>query len=322
MAIMLKHRVMFGALMYALLGGILCADAWLDEVRLVGTFWQPIFAQRHTPPPGLLMFAVVCVLVALAAVELCSFFHTKGIKADRFTVVAAALTGCAAMYLLPQSSLEVSGVALATAAVVIFVAAMVSYSWRHQRVQGAIAAAGVVVLALVYLGLAPGFFLSIRIQHSAWVVAGVIVVTKFGDSGAYFTGRLIGRHKLVPWLSPNKTWEGLFGALAASMLTAMAVAWVLNVTGQSGTWVPGQGSEAGHRAAHDLPIKAAAIAGLLLGLVGHLGDLVASLLKRDAGLKDSGRTIPGFGGLIDVFDSPILAAPMAYWLLRLAQPVG
>jgi phosphatidate cytidylyltransferase len=71
-----------------------------------------------------------------------------------------------------------------------------------------------------------------------------------------------------------------------------------------------------------LPIKAAAIAGLLLGLVGHLGDLVASLLKRDAGLKDSGRTIPGFGGLIDVFDSPILAAPMAYWLLRLAQPVG
>ncbi|MFW6032287.1 MAG: phosphatidate cytidylyltransferase, partial [Phycisphaeraceae bacterium] len=177
--------------------------------------------------------------------------------------------------------------------------------------EGSVAVASVSLFALIYLGTLPGFYLAIRHDHSAWVVAALIVITKSCDVGAYFTGRAIGRHKLVPWLSPGKTWEGLGGGVLLSALLAAVLAWVGN------TWF--SGPDATVRA---YPLWFAAVAGLALGLAGQFGDLTASLFKRDAGVKDSGRSIPGFGGLLDVVDSPLVVAPLAYWLLRLLDVVA
>jgi CDP-diglyceride synthetase len=175
------------------------------------------------------------------------------------------------------------------------VAAVVMHS-RHHRVEGAMANAGGTLLAIVYLGVLPGFFLPICMTHSAWMTLAIVCVVKCADIGAYTTGHAIGRHKLIPWLSPGKTVEGFIGGLVFSALIGAAAAGIFPTPGLS--WPQGL------------------VGGAILGAVGQIGDLFESLLKRDAGVKDSG-AVPGFGGVLDILDSPLLAAPVAYWLLKL-----
>jgi phosphatidate cytidylyltransferase len=129
----------------------------------------------------------------------------------------------------------------------------------------------------------------------------ILLCVKFTDIGAYFGGRALGRHKLIPWLSPGKTWEGLFFGL----LTAAAV-------GAAFSFFIGTERENFH-----LPWWKGAIFGAVIGGIGQLGDLLESMMKRDADVKDSGSMIPGFGGVLDVIDSPLLAAPFAYLLFSL-----
>jgi phosphatidate cytidylyltransferase len=112
---------------------------------------------------------------------------------------------------------------------------------------------------------------------------------------------------MIPWLSPGKTWEGVAGGLAVSALVGALGRWLLV---SQGLLVPTALN--GHLA---WVLLGGAIAGLIFGGVGQVGDLMASLLKRDAGVKDSGSTVPGFGGVLDVIDSPLLVAPVAYWWL-------
>jgi predicted nucleic acid-binding Zn-ribbon protein len=106
---------------------------------------------------------------------------------------------------------------ISTGMMLVFVIALLTFS-RHRNVAGVVAAAGAVVFAMVYLGFMLGFLLALRRSHSAWIVVGVIVATKSCDTGAYFTGRAVERHKLIPWLSPGKTWEGLFGGVVVAVL--------------------------------------------------------------------------------------------------------
>ena len=199
--------------------------------------------------------------------------------------------------------------------IVLFLLTLVTHSWAKRRTDGAVAAAAVTMFSLIYLGLLPGFLLAIRRWHSAWVVLGVLLIVKACDSGAFATGKTIGRHKLIPWLSPGKTWEGLVGGVISAALVAMAMAALSNAFQIAGTWENVEGVYE-YLPAH-FHLWRSAAAGAAIGLVGQFGDLVASLFKRDAGIKDSGSSIPGFGGLIDLADSPIVAAPLAYWLLVL-----
>ncbi|MFU8779395.1 MAG: phosphatidate cytidylyltransferase [Kiritimatiellia bacterium] len=124
----------------------------------------------------------------------------------------------------------------------------------------------------------------------------LIAVVKSSDIGAYFTGRLIGRHKMIPRLSPNKTWEGLGGGVVLSLGVSMLF-YVLG-NGQLGV----------------LSVRwwDAVIMGLLLAASGVVGDLAESMIKRNASAKDSGRLIPGMGGVLDVLDSLLFGAPVLY----------
>jgi phosphatidate cytidylyltransferase len=131
----------------------------------------------------------------------------------------------------------------------------------------------------------------------------VILTTKSCDTGAYFTGRLLGRHRMIPWLSPGKTWEGLAGGVATAILVGM----ILAALSRRFLEIPDQ-----------VPWWIGALGGLLFGVFGQLGDLAMSLLKRGAGVKDSSKILPGLGGVLDVLDSPLMGAPVAYWLLTLA----
>lgn len=308
---MLRDRLIVGTLMIVGLVVVMVFDAQLERVPVAGTAWEWLFHGRDRCPAGLLLFLLFAPLVAIAALELCAMLRVKGIEAQPFVVMAGSVAGFAVLYghtIWPQTAL--GGLVLPTLLIVVFVLALYIHSFHRQRVEGALAVAAGSLLAVVYLGLMPGFLLVIRVEYGVWTAAAIIVVTKSADSGAYFVGRRFGRHKLVPWLSPKKTWEGLVAAVVVSAMVAVAAVWCLNSFGVAGQW----------HAAVSIPIVA--LTGVVLGLLGHLGDLVASLLKRDAGLKDSGQVIRGFGGLIDVFDSAIMVGPVAYWLLWWSSSVA
>jgi phosphatidate cytidylyltransferase len=156
---------------------------------------------------------------------------------------------------------------------------------------------GRVLFAFVYLGV-PALML-LKLQHMAGLenrlaLAATIFVPKFGDVGAYFTGRLIGKHKMAPRISPNKTWEGFAGGMAFATLTAI----VINHIDDTPLFPAGDG--------------VAALFGLIVGVAGVLGDLFESLIKRRAHAKDASASVPGFGGVLDVVDSVLFAAPVAY----------
>ena len=125
-----------------------------------------------------------------------------------------------------------------------------------------------------------------------------VVITKFSDTGAYAVGSLIGRHKMIPRISPGKTWEGFAGAILVSTLASLLFAQCL------GRKMPG------------MKWTHAVILGVLLGICAVVGDLIESLFKREAGAKDSGRVFPGIGGMLDLLDSLLFNAPIMYLYLR------
>jgi phosphatidate cytidylyltransferase len=168
---------------------------------------------------------------------------------------------------------------------------------------------GLTVWITAYLGLLPSFLVQLRWQERVAEASSsggadigtvalslAIFVPKCGDIGAYLTGRLLGRHQMSLVLSPKKTWEGAAGGLAASVATAIGI----------------------NRLGPVLPVDLWTEAGfgITVGIAGMLGDLAESLIKRDCQRKDASRAVPGFGGVLDVVDSVVFAAPVAYWWLQ------
>jgi phosphatidate cytidylyltransferase len=163
-----------------------------------------------------------------------------------------------------------------------------------------------------YLGLLPCFFAQIRWlplshedhQANSVRLALAVFVPKGCDIGAYAVGRLIGRHKMTPILSPKKTWEGAIGGLAFAILAAIAIDRLApnSPLGQDVLWELGFG--------------------LSVGMAGMLGDLAESLIKRDCQSKDASTAVPGFGGVLDVVDSIIYSAPVTYFWLWILKAQG
>lgn len=126
-------------------------------------------------------------------------------------------------------------------------------------------------------------------RNHLWLLTALAIVW-MADTGAYFAGRAFGKHKLAPNISPNKTIEGLVGGLLAAMLAGLGFALLAGVQSAQLPWV--------------------ALAALLTALASVIGDLFESLLKRQAGVKDSGHLIPGHGGILDRIDSVLAALPV------------
>jgi phosphatidate cytidylyltransferase len=128
-------------------------------------------------------------------------------------------------------------------------------------------------------------------------------VTKFSDMGAYVVGSLCGKHLLIPHISPKKTWEGFFGAIAFATLGSYGM---LHLAGDR---LP---------ALNDLH---AGILGVLLGFAAIIGDLAESIIKRSTDTKDSGQMLPGIGGVLDLIDSLLFTAPLLFFYSRLVLGV-
>ena len=139
------------------------------------------------------------------------------------------------------------------------------------------------------------FFIKLKfLPDGTRLVAFLIVVTKMGDVGAYLVGNYMGKHALIPRISPNKTVEGTMGGLVFSILTAVASKAYLA----------------------KFPYGHLITLGILLGILAQVGDLAESLLKRDCGVKDSGKNLSGFGGILDLIDSLIFTAPIFYFYIQ------
>ncbi len=182
------------------------------------------------------------------------------------------------------------------------------------------------VFVSVYVGLPMAMLTAIRSMHSVTTnghygmaaLITMIIVTKVADSGAYFSGRALGRHKLIPRLSPGKTIEGAIGGIMASTVAAfVCLTWLfpaLGVTVSGGTLETSETTvRTGLSAILADPIWGALLLGPTLAITGMVGDLAESLFKRDSGVKDSGNLLPGLGGVWDVTDSLIAASVPAFF---------
>jgi phosphatidate cytidylyltransferase len=125
-----------------------------------------------------------------------------------------------------------------------------------------------------------------------------VLITKFSDTGAYAVGSLIGKHKMIPRISPGKTWEGFGGAIAVSTLASLLFVHFFGKHMPGMNWLH------------------AIVLGIILSTSAVVGDLIESLFKREAGVKDSGGFFPGIGGILDLLDSLLFNAPIMYLYLR------
>ena len=164
------------------------------------------------------------------------------------------------------------------------------------------------LFVVAYLGFLPCFFAQLRWLYSASqasygtvALALTIFVPKSCDTGAYVTGRLIGRHPMAPVLSPKKTIEGMIGGLTAAVVAAVLIDRL------------GPAPLLHHNAFLELAF------GLTIGIAAMLGDLAESLIKRDCQRKDASAAVPGFGGVLDIVDAIVFAAPVAYGWFTLTR---
>ncbi|HEY3965470.1 MAG TPA: phosphatidate cytidylyltransferase [Planctomycetaceae bacterium] len=279
---------------------------------LIGLFWLDAQAGAAAPVLGVLALA----LALRSTWELVQLLRVR-VQPQIAVTACCVLAVVASNWLwlvLPQAPAVQPSFALrlgppmlvyALAVIAMFVSGMARYTAPGKTFE----TLGAELLVLSYVGI----FISLTVQLR-WIdtavlgylpLASLIVGTKCGDTAAYFTGRLLGKTKLCPTISPGKTRAGAVGALLGA--AAGSVAWFEYVAPLM------FGVKAG-------PWYWAALYGSILGLVGLVGDLAESLIKRDVGQKDAAPLLPGFGGLLDLLDSILFTAPVAY-LLWLVLPL-
>lgn len=149
------------------------------------------------------------------------------------------------------------------------------------------------LLGVIYLSLLKYILLLRDLPNGFILIFIVFVLTWMVDTGAYFSGRLFGNRKLAPIISPNKTKEGAIGGVIVTIIVAVVI----------------------HYAILPIGLINAIILGVLVSVIGQVGDLFESLLKRSANIKDSGKILPGHGGILDRFDSILFTVPVTYYFL-------
>jgi phosphatidate cytidylyltransferase len=287
---MLQTRLWMGTLLIGLAVLILLEDRWFAP-------WYPIL--------------FVCyVATSLIAVRELLALHPVAMRPSATLVLGfiglmAAVNWWPAIQRTDNPPIGLSAWELVGACVVVgTVTAFVREMWRFRGPNGGAFRVALTAFILVYLGVFPSFLAQLRWPpglSSTVALALTVFVPKGNDIGAYFTGkfltgRVLGRHPMAPKLSPKKTWQGGVGGMLASVIVAVGI---------NGIWpvLPGWLAAVGF--------------GVSVGLAGVLGDLAESLLKRDLQTKDASQSVPGFGGVLDVIDSLLFAAPVAYLWFRL-----
>ncbi len=294
---MLRWRLTLGPLIIALLAALCWADA-------------------QAARPGIWLVPLAVVLCLLATQEMLGLFRAGNKSPQAWFVYVATLlpvlSACAPIAWIeypadcPVGRLGWLACGLAAGLLV----ALVGEMRRYAEPGHSLANLGAAALSILYVGGLLGFLIQLRLLSVAGntsrggllAMLSMIVVVKMTDIGAYTAGRLWGRHKMAPTLSPGKTWEGIAGGLVFALAGAFLAMGPL-------------ASSLGIAIGHEGPLHNAQVFlyAMVVGCAGIVGDLAESLLKRDAGVKDSSAWLPGFGGVLDLLDSLLVAAPAAYF---------
>jgi phosphatidate cytidylyltransferase len=250
--------------------------------------------------------ATVLVAMVIGLTELYGAFRAGGFRPRLAVGIGVGAAIILAFALRPLVAFDLVLPVITLAVVVSLIVEVIDY-----RETGALPAWGLTLAGALYLGwlfghfvllrsldtpLRPSLFSPLRIAPgTAWIFT-IFAITWIQDTAAYFVGRYMGRHKMAPVLSPKKTWEGAVGGLLGSVVAGILC-------------VPLFG----------LPIALAhgVLLGVVGGVVGPLGDLAESLIKRQVGLKDAGNLIPGHGGILDRADSLLFNGAVLYYLILL-----
>ena len=232
-------------------------------------------------------------LFALAAIAAVLALHEYALMTRALRPVTLAAYAGALLSLL---GVELGGLQWMVAGFLTTLVLAFILHWIGQTRQSATVAIAATVLGAGWIGLCLGHLLLLRDIPDKGRLAtfAVLLAVWAGDIGAFFAGRLIGRHKLAPRLSPGKTWEGfVFGTIATVFVAFVTL----------------------YRQ-HYISIGDSILLGLVIAVAGPLGDLFESGVKRDMQVKDSGRLLGGHGGVLDRLDAPLFAFVAAYYLLR------
>lgn len=300
---MLSTRLAIGLSMVGVLLLVLCVDEWFAP-------WFPLW------------FALAVLALGSAGLELVELLSGTGARASGNTVFAGVMALVLANWAphvaglmfhppgtsphVPYDPLEpVSDLGWPLLAFVgMVMAAFVVQTAQVQKPGATIATVSGSIMAVAYVGLLGSFIIQMRWfdgpYHGIIPLAFLVSTSKGADVGAYTVGRIAGRHKLWPRVSPNKTVEGAFGGMVFGVAAALIVAAVARYLLHSPA----------------MNWAAAAGYGLLVGSAAQLGDLIESMIKRDCLRKDASDAVPGYGGVLDVLDSLLFASPVAfaYWL--------
>ena len=284
---------------------------------LIPFFFVCFYVDAVLGPSAPILLGIVLFLAICGAGEMVDLLRTRSFSPNRIIVCACCTLVAAAAWWgrfghmpikIPSDDNTLAQVMLAYAMTILVLFLLATYRYREPG--ASMETLGAELLIVSYIGVLLGVVAQLRWVAGSdagyLVIGSLLIVTKGGDVGAYFFGRLFGRRKMVPLLSPGKTWAGGVGALVGS--AGSAVLWLHFATPmftprgespwQSPVWY------------------ASAIYGLILGVTGLVGDLCESLIKRDVGKKDSSSLLPGFGGLLDLMDSVLYASPVAYVLWK------
>lgn len=271
--------------------------------------WTVLITALFSPNAVLAGACFVVVLLALTGLGQAEFYglvEQRGLPCFKWTglgfgVVLVGSTFVMLSGLIRPQTQPARAHDFETGVVVLcFLGLCVRQFLARQNPQGIVSIA-TTLLGLMYVPWLLNFIQKIHFfprAEGTFYLIYFILVTKFSDMGAYAVGSLIGKHKMIPRISPGKTWEGFGGALLFSTGISLVFAHFAHdrLTGMT-------------------PLHATVL-GLLLGASAVMGDLIESLFKREAGAKDSGRLFPGIGGILDLLDSLLFNAPLMYLYLR------
>lgn len=237
---------------------------------------------------GVLFTAVVCTVLAIAAIEFVHMMMRDERPLWRPSPVALiAAAGAAAMAIIADAGVEWPPEPVVLAGLVML------YVLVRGAPKFALPWWAAILAAVAYVGLLGSYFVLLRdLDDDGHWVFWAVLSTWGTDTCAYTAGKLFGRHKMAPGISPGKTWEGTIGALVGGLAVVVALNWAL-----------------------DLPVSTgeAVLLGVMLPVVAVVADLGESVLKRSAGVKDTSELVPGHGGFLDRLDSLLFTVPLVYY---------
>lgn len=283
---MLKKRLVMGTIVTVIFLSLVLVDAVLDKSIFAE---RPLDPAKYAPQASILC-VLICLLAIPANLELASLTASKAQPFILINIMASIALASSWYWKQFDPIPNRFHLTYLLAATVLSFFALTLYQGLRHAGKDMIVNCSVNYFSIIYLGFFSSFFLGIRIDFGVWALLLFTFTIKFCDIGAYTFGKNFGRIKFSPEVSPNKTWEGVLGGIIFSAVISVVLSVVFNIM----DW------------------RFALLFGVVFAFLGQLGDLIESMIKRDAEVKDASAHLPGFGGLLDLIDSPLATAPLAY----------